>query len=139
MVRFGLRQYLEARLQRRGHCWVWCGGITADGYGEISNRFRPMRYAHQAVLSLAGLRTAHGQHIDHLCRNRACANPLHLQIVTIAENVLRGSGVTAMNKVKTHCKWGHSLADFIPHKRPGGRVERECRKCMANRRKRYQK
>lgn len=67
--------------------------------------------------------------IDHLCRNRACVNLEHLEVVTGRENCLRGIGPTAINALKTHCsRHGHPLsgANLILH--PDGR--RECRECQ---------
>lgn len=55
---------------------------------------------------------AHGEWpdcTDHLCRNRLCQNPAHLESVTVSENVKRGEGMMARNAHKTHCKRGHPL------------------------------
>ncbi len=47
--------------------------------------------------------------LDHLCRNRRCVNPDHLEIVTLVENVMRGQSQHAINARKTHCKHGHGF------------------------------
>jgi hypothetical protein len=48
--------------------------------------------------------------IDHLCRNRACCNPEHLEAVSRKENILRGKAPSAVNAKKTHCHRGHLLS-----------------------------
>lgn len=72
-----------------------------------------------------------GLTIDHLCRDRACVNPAHLEAVTISINVLRGFNPMAINARKTHCPLGHFYAG--PHgrivHRPNGKTYRRCREC----------
>lgn len=65
--------------------------------------------------------------LDHLCRNRACVNPWHLEQVTNRENILRGEGLAAMERRQTHCKRGHCLAGDNVYK--NGKRGRGCRTC----------
>lgn len=91
-------------------CWPWKGSLASAGYGYISfdnHRFRAHRIAYELVKG----EIPDGLVIDHLCRNRACCNPAHLEAVSNRTNVLRGVGPSAEAAVKTHCSSGHSLLD----------------------------
>lgn len=65
--------------------------------------------------------------LDHLCRNRLCVNPEHLEVVSRGENVLRGVGVTAENKRKTHCAHGHEFTTENTYRYGNKRHCRTCR------------
>ena len=68
-----------------------------------------------------------GMQIDHLCRNRWCVNPMHMEPVTIRENVLRGIGPGAVNARKTACMHGHEFTEANTLMYRGGRVCLACR------------
>jgi hypothetical protein len=72
--------------------------------------------------------------LDHLCRNRLCVNPCHLEPVTQRENILRGEGVPAQNARKTHCKNGHELSPENVINPRKNRTERLCIICSKTRR-----
>lgn len=84
-----LRERLEARIDRSGDCWVWTGNRTSAGYGQVWAR-RRMLLVHRVVYEQLVGPIPEGLVIDHLCRNRSCCNPAHLEPVTTAENVRRG-------------------------------------------------
>lgn len=67
-------------------------------------------------------------HADHLCENKKCVNPEHLEFVTAAQNVLRNGSPSALNKVKTHCSQGHALSGENLYVHRNKRYCRACRK-----------
>ena len=96
-------------------CWNWILKIDKDGYGQIKMGSRTLnnrrtKHAHRVSYEAFIGAIPVGMTIDHLCRNRKCVNPVHLEVVTIRENTLRGTGCSANNATKTHCPKGHELS-----------------------------
>ena len=119
-------------------CWRWTAAIV-NGYGRFNPRGQGTWLAHRAAyIALVGP-VPGGLPLDHLCRNRACVNPAHLEPVTNAENILRGEGYSAINARVTHCPKGHPLFgdNLWVRKRTWG-DQRECRQCHRNRVRRSQ-
>jgi len=108
-------------------CWVWQRHTDKDGYGKWRGN-GAHRFAHVAFIG----EIPPGLQIDHLCRNRACVNPWHMEVVTKAVNQKRGLS----GDLTTHCVRGHELngSNLGTNKR-GARV---CRKCDVIRHKRAQ-
>lgn len=107
-------------------CWLWTGTVSETGYGNISVNGRS-RAAHRYAYENAVAPIPAELVTDHLCRNRCCVNPQHLEPVTVRENNLRGVGAPAINSQKTHCKRGH---EFTPENtKPQGHW-RMCRTCV---------
>lgn len=69
-----------------------------------------------------------GLHIDHLCRNKVCVNPDHLEPVTPRVNVLRGYSMVAANARATHCTHGHEFTPENTRLKHGDRICRQCRR-----------
>lgn len=89
-------------------CWLWTGNKTIGGYGLIRDGNR-RRCAHRVLYELLVGPVPDDLVIDHLCRNRLCVNPAHLEPVTNRENILRGTSFQAINARKTHCQNGHEF------------------------------
>lgn len=108
-------------------CWKWTGTILNCGYGQI--QIHKAKYvAHRLSYELFISPIPKGLQIDHLCRNRRCVNPAHLEPVTCQENLLRGNTWAARNAAKTHCINGHEFtAENIYFSPEGWRYCRRCR------------
>ena len=69
-------------------CWEWSRAKQPSGYGEIRLANQTF-YAHRVMYQLFRGKIPKGKELDHLCRNRPCVHPLHLEIVTHGENARR--------------------------------------------------
>jgi len=110
-----------------GDCWQWTAHVGTNGYGRTEVQFgdRKETYAHRVAYRL--LTRAEPKELDHLCRNRLCVNPDHLEPVTRRVNALRGESIFAHHARQTHCHNGHLLEGANVYRYPSGR--RECRTC----------
>jgi len=128
--RLPARFWAKVRVSENG-CWEWMGA-RAKGYAHFSVGSR----IDGSYRSIRGHRLAYETMIgpippllepDHLCRNRACVQPEHIELVTMRENILRGNGPSALNARKTHCLRGHPFDEINTCSLRTGK--RECRAC----------
>lgn len=130
-------EHVEKRIRpdARTGCWNWTGATSTDGYGNVKwfgTSYSTHRLAYQANVG----DVPEGLELDHLCRNRRCCNPQHLEAVTHAVNIARGVGRFADRQKQTHCTHGH---EFTPEntyiKRTGTRECRTCKRLSARARR----
>lgn len=116
------------KVERSDTCWLWTAALSPSGYGAFQTGERVVR-AHRFAYELVVGPIPDGLQIDHLCRVRRCVNPEHLEPVTQAENLRRGTAATAVAAywaAQTHCKRGH---EFTPENTYRGTGRRVCRAC----------
>lgn len=110
-------------------CWEWIRSFVWDGYGIFAVKGTNVR-AHRLSFYLA--KGFLPKVTDHLCRNRRCVNPDHLESVDDFINSARGASPAAHNLKKTHCIRGHEFNEentIWRMSRTHRRKVRECATC----------
>lgn len=121
-------------------CWEWTGCTNENGYGLITSKHFKERRVHRLAYIVLKGEIPNGLVIDHLCKNRICCNPDHLEVVTRGENVRRGVGGEVTGKLKKSqkfCKHGHEYT--LENTRFTKEGWRECKKCNSIRHKKHYK
>lgn len=122
-----LQERFEQRVVKSESCWEIPGGRLGPGYSTVWWG-KPL-YAHRVAYELYVGPIPEGLEIDHLCRNRACCRPDHLELVTHRVNMRRGTYGR-----KTHCPAGHPYDEANTYYPPGGGGHhRICRTCQGAR------
>ena len=111
------------KVQTEGSCSEWTGVRNSGGYGHIKMRGIRVAVHRVAWVAANGCDIPDDLTIDHLCRNRSCVNPQHLEAVTVFVNVRRGRDLI------TECPRGHALTpdNLVPASLK--RSERTCLEC----------
>ena len=114
------------KVNKTDSCWEWIACINSHGYGAFSLNGKS-ELSHRLSYENKYEKIPEGLDLDHLCRNRKCVNPDHLEAVTRQTNLLRGDTICAKNKQKTHCSEGHEFTTENTYIRSNG--SRKCRSC----------
>lgn len=141
-----------AKVDAEGDCWEWTGAIGNHGYGVFCetgarNGQRKTRTAHRYAYELLVGPIPDDMTLDHLCRNRPCLNPDHLEICTPGENARRAHAGRALLRPRppkvrktrqpgTHCRRGHAFAGDNLYVVPAT-GQRMCRTCKTAKDREY--
>ena len=115
-------------------CWDWQGYLTPRGYGLFSLGNKTTQVHRASYEAIVGLIPT-GLTIDHLCHNKGCVNPNHMEPVTAKVNVLRGDTITGNNARKVVCIRGHPLSGTNLRIYRGLRVCRACKRLASQERR----
>lgn len=118
-------------------CWEWTASVNKKGYGrfaiqEWQGKSGVQIPAHHYLWCNDHGPVGAGMHLDHLCRNKKCVRPDHLERVTAGENALRRLADHGNpNTIKTHCIRGHKFTSENTRikRRANGSTYRNCRQC----------
>ena len=136
MRKESLERFMIKVRQGKNGCVFWAASTNVYGYGQFwvdGRMVKAHRWAYEYFIGPI----PPGLQLDHLCRNRNCVNPAHLEPVTCKENLLRGDTLAASQLARTHCPQGHEYAGANLYVQSNGR--RQCRTCHADRQRAHQK
>jgi len=131
----GMRARFLRKVVKTDWCWEWQACLHKDGYGRFAVGGNRWRYAHIVAYEMFNNELVpDGLQIDHLCRNRKCVNPEHLEAVTIKTNTLRGFSPASTNVRKTECVNGHLFTPSNTYWEDSKRGKhRKCKTCRRER------
>lgn len=116
-----------------GLCWSWQRGQSSSGYGVVAYGGRN-HYTHRAMWELLIGPIPAGMEIDHLCKNKLCCNPEHLEPVTPRVNKLRSGSPSGRHARREVCDQGHPFSEENTVIRHGYRT---CRTCTRDKSRAY--
>ena len=111
-------------------CWIWTGAKGKSGYGNIGINKKTYSI-HRIVYEIEKGQIPIGYQIDHLCNNKICINPYHLEAKTPKENIIRALKISKNHHMnKTHCKRGHEFTkeNIYFNQNVNGRICKICRR-----------
>lgn len=117
------------KVDKQEFCWIWTAYKDEKGYGIF--QYQGSKKAHRVSYELIKGEIPQDMMLDHLCKNKSCVNPAHLEVVSSRTNSLRAKNTIAyLNADKSHCPNGHPfLADNLIISKNGYNGARRCRKC----------
>ena len=133
-----VERLLSKTQQSDDGCWVWTGATTGrTNYGQTRLEGVKMT-AHRAMWTVLVGPIGSGVELDHLCRNRLCVNPDHLEPVTPRTNWERGEAPSSVAQRTNTCKRGHPLSgdNLVPWQLEN-RGRRQCKACQRENQRRW--
>lgn len=126
-------RFIRFAVSSANGCWTWIGYRNRKGYGRFYNPSgSPL--AHRIAYELLRGPIPPGRQIDHLCKNRACVNPAHMEAVTLRQNVQRSNAGLPQSE-RAECPQGHEYTAANTYvDRRGSRSCRECKRADFRRR-----
>lgn len=105
-------------------CWMWTGSKTGNGYGQVWLNTKEKEAAHRVAYKMFVGPIPEGFHVDHLCRNRLCVRPDHLEPLSAHLNIGQ------WHRARTHCRKGHPYdRENTRYRLREDRIYRQCRIC----------
>lgn len=132
-----LAERFDEKVIRGDGCWAWTGFVDKRGYARLreGGRRSPVLYGHRYSYERFVGPIPEGLELDHLCRNRACVNPSHLEAVTRRVNQLRGNAPMMVVHRSGRCARGHERTPENTYFHRDGRAA-YCKVCRELRRAR---
>lgn len=119
-----------SKICKTDSCWEWTSYVDKNGYGRFFINGKHQQ-AHRVSYEDKFGKIPEGLVINHLCRNRKCVNPKHLEVVTQKVNIQKGltGFITGLRmRAKTHCPQNHEYSEKNTYISPNGK--RRCRTCI---------
>lgn len=137
-----MERWFSRHIVEQGDCWIWTGHRDRNGYGSsrINRKNAPV---HRVTYEYFIVEVPDGLELDHLCRNRSCVNPWHLEPVTRAINMQRAVGCGQYDRSRrpdpnrTHCSKRHRLVGDNVY--ISSRGNKSCRSCQRDNARAIQK
>ena len=125
------KSYFMTFVDVTDECWRWSGATSTNGYGVFKVE-KKLKKAHRLTYEYFIGDIPYGLVIDHLCENKMCVNPFHLEAVTIEENVRRAAENRRYERVQSDkgCINGHPFNRIKTRINKSGHIQRYCLSCL---------